>query len=76
MKCDDLKTCETCAEKDCKCGSVMDECNCCAICLKCAGETCHDTFDAGCEDGYTCGDPNRSLLDKINIPATCIKKED
>ncbi|GIY95390.1 hypothetical protein CEXT_753071 [Caerostris extrusa] len=68
--------CQTCVEEDCQCGSYMDQCDCCPICMKCAGETCLTVRGDRCEDGYTCGDPNRSLLEMINSPATCIEEED
>ncbi|KAG8197678.1 hypothetical protein JTE90_001603 [Oedothorax gibbosus] len=67
-KCD-LSSCDV---VDCKCGIFKDECDCCDICMKCQGESCHILVGDVCEPGYTCGEPGRDLAEQLHHPATCI----
>ncbi|GFR06900.1 uncharacterized protein TNCT_126571 [Trichonephila clavata] len=66
------ETCYPCETTNCECGTYKDECNCCDLCMKCKGSSCIVLQGDVCEDGYTCGDPNRSYLEQMHNPATCI----
>ncbi|CAL1266942.1 unnamed protein product [Larinioides sclopetarius] len=67
---------DPCPQMNCKCGTYRDSCNCCDLCRKCAGENCMVIAGELCEEGYTCGDPNRSLIHIYNDRnVTCIPKK-
>ncbi|PRD29256.1 UNVERIFIED_CONTAM: hypothetical protein NCL1_29974 [Trichonephila clavipes] len=66
------ETCYPCEPVNCECGTYEDECNCCNLCMKCKGSSCSALTGDVCEEGYTCGDPNRSYLERMHSPATCI----
>ncbi|CAL1292374.1 unnamed protein product [Larinioides sclopetarius] len=71
-KCPPPHRCYPCDLADCKCGKLKDECNCCDVCMRCKDEPCSVLAGDVCEEGYSCGDPERPYLQQIHNPATCI----
>ncbi|CAL1266940.1 unnamed protein product [Larinioides sclopetarius] len=78
VECTSQPNCKTackdpCVDQDCKCGTYKDDCDCCDICKKCAGENCIRLANEQCEDGYTCGNPDMSVMEiYTNSDITCI----
>ncbi|XP_035204988.1 8.6 kDa transglutaminase substrate-like [Stegodyphus dumicola] len=67
----------TCKKEDCKCGSYLDECNCCSICYKCPGEECYIFKGDACAIGSQCTHPEGTdPVDRYNEAGACIAHRD